>query len=97
MFLATKGYTTANGMTANSDTAFTYTYTNGVTDTETYSISAATGEKITNQLDSADMTYYGYDEMNNAHPCCWTGTWPEKIAIEANDALLADIQPVPEL
>ena len=91
--LAAKGYTTANGMTANGDAAFTYTYTNGVTDTETYSISAATGEKITNQLDSADMTYYGYDEMNMLTRANWTGTWPEKIAIEANDALLVDINP----
>lgn len=46
--LAAKGYTTANGMTANGNADFTYHYTNDVTDTETYSISAVTGEKITN-------------------------------------------------
>lgn len=89
--LAAKGYTTANGMTANGNADFTYHYTNDVTDTETYSISAVTGEKITNQLDSADMTYYGYDEMNMLSRSNWTGTWPEKIAIEANDALMVDI------
>lgn len=39
------------------------------------------------------MTYYGYDEMNMLTRANWTGTWPEKIAIEANDALLVDINP----
>ena len=37
------------------------------------------------------MTYYGYDEMNMLTRSNWTGTWPEKIAIEANDALMVDI------
>ena len=91
--LAAKGYTVENGMTANGDADFTTLYTTAQTDTETYSVSAATGEKITNQLDSADMTYYGYDEMNQLTRSDWTGTWPEKIAIEANEALLEDINP----
>ena len=91
--LAAKGYTAANGMTANGDETFTFAYTNNTTDTETYSISAATGEKITNQLDSADLTYYGYDEMNMLSRSDWIGTWPAKIEIEANEALLTDINP----
>ena len=39
------------------------------------------------------MTYYGYDEMNQLSRSNWTGTWPERISIEANEALLIDINP----
>ena len=91
--LTAKGYTVENGMTTEGNADFTTTYENASTDTETYSVSAATGEKITNQLDSADMTYYGYDEMNMLTRSDWVGTWPEKISIEANEALLADLNP----
>lgn len=91
--LAAKGYTVENGMTAEGDTEMVFGWAETKNDFETYSISAATGEKITNQLDSADLTYYGYDEMNQLSRSNWTGTWPEKIAIEANEKLLTDINP----
>lgn len=91
--LSAKGYTVSNGMTADGQSEFVFHYGQAATDAETYSISAVTGNKITNQLDSADMTYYGYDEMNQLSRSNWTGTWPERISIEANEALLIDINP----
>ena len=87
--LAAKGYTTANGMTAEGNAEFTFLYNNEALDTETYSVSSATGEKITNQLQSADLGQYGYDitylSRNN-----WVGTWPSVMELEATDQMFAD-------
>ena len=87
--LAAKGYTTANGMTADGNAEFTFLYNNEKLDTETYSVSSATGEKITNQLQSADLSQYGYDvtylSRNN-----WVGTWPSVMELEATDQMFAD-------
>lgn len=59
--LASKGYTAADGMTADGDVSMTWLYANETLDTETYSVSSATGYAITNQFDSADLSQYGYD------------------------------------
>ena len=91
--LAAKGYTVEAGMTAEGKADFAWKYTNAKTDTETYSVSAATGAEITNQLQTASLSYYGYDEMNRLSRSNWTGTWPKKIELEANEALLADLNP----
>ncbi len=47
--LAAKGYTTADGMTAEGNADMTYLYNVEDMDTETYSVSSATGYEITNQ------------------------------------------------
>ena len=59
--LAAKGYTKANGMTEDGNTELTFQYNNKELDTKTYSVSSATGEKITNQFESADLSQYGYE------------------------------------
>ena len=87
--LAAKGYTKADGMTADGNVELTYQYNNKELDTETYSVSRATGEAITNQFESADLSQYGYEitylSRNN-----WTGTWPETMEIEATEEMFAD-------
>lgn len=75
--LAVKGYTKANGMTEDGNTELTFQYNNKELDTKTYSVSSATGEKITNQFESADLSQYGY-EINYLSRSNWTGTWPKK-------------------
>ncbi len=75
--LAAKGYTKANGMTEDGNTELTFQYNNKELDTKTYSVSSATGEKITNQFESADLSQYGY-EINYLSRSNWTGTWPKK-------------------
>ena len=87
--LAAKGYTKADGMTADGNVELTYQYNNKELDTETYSVSRATGEAITNQFESADLSQYGY-EINYLSRSNWTGTWPETMEIEATEEMFAD-------
>ncbi len=53
--LAAKGYTTADGMTADGDTAKTYTWNQEALDAETYSASIYTGAEVGNVFDDADQ------------------------------------------
>ena len=87
--LAAKGYTKANGMTEDGNTELTFQYNNKELDTKTYSVSSATGEKITNQFESADLSQYGY-EINYLSRSNWTGTWPKKMEIEATEEMFKD-------
>lgn len=87
--LAAKGYTTANGMTDAGDVSKTFKYNNSTLDTTTYSVSSATGYKITNQFDSADLSQYGYD-ITYLSRSNWQDTWPTELTLEATDAMFAD-------
>ncbi len=87
--LAAKGYTTANGMTADGNAEMAFLYNNETLDTKTYSISRATGAEITNQFDSADLSQYGYD-VTYLSRSNWTGTWPKEMELEATDEMFAD-------
>ena len=60
-------------------------------DKDTYSVSAVTGEAITNQFDNADPSYYGMDGINYLSRSDWQGTWPQVVTLEANEALIADL------
>ena len=68
--LSAKGYTTANGMTAEGDASFTDMFTQAQLDVETYSVNATTGVAVTNQFDFANSgcTYLSRSD--------WQGTWP---------------------
>lgn len=69
--LAAKGYTTADGMTAEGNAAMAAVHTvTGNVDTVTYSTDSYSGAQITNQFDDAagDLTY-----LTRAD---WTGTFP---------------------
>ena len=62
--LAAKGYTVENGMTADGNADMAWNYNVASLDKDTYSVSAVTGEAITNQFDNADPSYYGMDGIN---------------------------------
>ncbi len=88
--LAAKGYTAANGMTAEGNAAMTFKYTVDAIDTTTYAVSSATGAEITNQFDSAELSQYGY-EITYLSRNDWTGTWPKDMSgLEATDQMFAD-------
>ena len=89
--LAAKGYTVENGMTADGNADMAWNYNVASLDKETYSVSAATGEAITNQFDNADPSYYGMDGINYLSRSDWQGTWPQVVTLEANEALIADL------
>ncbi|MBQ2901463.1 MAG: glycoside hydrolase family 3 protein [Agathobacter sp.] len=92
--LAAKGYTTANGMTAEGNAAFTYKHTVTELDSTTYATSAQTGNAITNHLEDVDIRYYDanfkYLTRND-----WTGTWPttyQNGQWAAPDNVIADLE-----
>ena len=90
--LAAKGCTVEDGMTADGDAAMAWQYTNAAIDTTTCAVSAATGAEITNQFDNASLDYYGVeDTMTVLSRSDWQGTWPQVFELEANDAILADL------
>ncbi len=87
--LTAKGYTTADGMTAEGNAEMAYLYNNEKLDTETYAVSSVTGNEITNQFESADLSQYGY-EITYLSRSNWTGTWPVEMEIAATDEMFAD-------
>ncbi|MCD8086526.1 MAG: glycoside hydrolase family 3 C-terminal domain-containing protein [Clostridiales bacterium] len=94
--LAAKGYTVADGMTADGDTSLVYSWTEDTLDTTTYAVSA-NGTAITSQLSDADPNLYeGIDtEVTWLSRSDWTGTWPsETVQFTLTDTLIADLQDV---
>ena len=89
--LAAKGYTTADGMTAEGNAALTWKYTQDELDTTTYSVSASTGNAITNQFDNTSLSYYGLEDLTYLSRSDWQGTWPQEVTLEANEAMLVDL------
>ncbi len=79
--LASKGYSTANGMDAEGDASLAKVVLDNPTlDTETYANSLETGNKIENQLDFMDINRYenkGDNSVTYVTRNNWTGTWPE--------------------
>lgn len=89
--LAAKGYTSADGMTADGDAAKTYSWTQDALDTESYRQSRVTDQEVTNAFDHADLNDFGID-MDYLSRSDWAGTYPvEAMQLEMNDALLEDL------
>ncbi len=57
-----------------------------VIDEETYS-KGADGNKITNQMDSASLSYYGLADMDYLSRSNWVSTWPTREKIALNQRL----------
>ena len=87
--LAAKGYTTANGMTAEGNAAMAYKHVEETLDSQSYANSSATGNPITNQFDNADLGYYGV-EMDYLSRSDWQGTWPQTMDLEASEQMITD-------
>ena len=61
-------------------------------DTETYSVSAVTGEPIVNRFQSGDLAYYGGENMKYVSRSDWKGTFPTaKLEIELTESLMAEM------
>lgn len=96
--LSAKGKTKADGMTEEGDKAMAYAYTQKKTDAETYAVSSETGEKIQNQMENVDISYYDKD-FTYLSRSDWSGTWPTVYGdgnLEAPEELLADLE-LPEI
>lgn len=91
--LAAKGSTVTQGMTAEGNSAFAYSYVQEETDTVTYA-SGENGVKITNQLSDVDIS--GYDEdFTYLSRSNWMDTWPvtyKNGSWEAPQELLEDLE-----
>ncbi len=74
--LAAKGYTVADGMTANGNKDLAYTWTESELDKTTYSVSTQTGYEVENVFDDADLNYYDGYEYEYMTRNDWDGTWP---------------------
>lgn len=88
--LAAKGFT---GMDAESNAALVYAYEQKDFDAETYSVSADTGEIITNQFSDADPNLYSGSENTVTYlsRSDWKGTYPEATTvIRATADMVAD-------
>ena len=97
-FLAAKGYTPANTsgrMDATGDAALVHTWNNPTLDTTTYSVSAKTGNKITNQFDDAEINNYegaSEDGVTYLSRSDWEGTFPrEVVKLTATEALVKEL------
>lgn len=92
--LAAKGKTEADGMTENGQSDLTYKYTQKEMDTESYAVSAVTGNGIRNQFENADIRTYD-DEFVYLSRKDWPGTWPALYAdgeLTASEELLEDLE-----
>ncbi len=85
--LASKGYTTADSMTADGDASKTYTWTEAELDTETYSTSIYTDAEVTNQFEATDINSFGYD-LTYLSRNDWEGTYPEAHQLEATQEII---------
>ena len=86
--LAAKGYTKADGMTANGDASKTYSWNQAELDAQTYSTSVYTDAKVENVFDDADLNYYdGYEYVYMTRND-WEGTWPQKTQLDATQQMM---------
>jgi beta-glucosidase len=91
--LAAKGYTVANGMTADGNTELVGVWNNAELDTEIFSTSV-TGATITNLFDEADpnKSSSAPGSVTWLSRSNWTGTFPTApVALTANDTLAANL------
>ena len=86
--LAKKGYTIADGMTANGNADLAYTWTRTEMDDTTYSTSTQTGYKVENVFDDADLNYYEGYEYEYLTRNDWEGTWPVAQQLSATTEMM---------
>ncbi len=81
--LAAKGKTTADGMTADGDSALTYTWSESALDQTTYAQSPYSGISITNAFEDADVNHWAPGTVTYLSRSDWQGTYPETLELEA--------------
>lgn len=98
--LAAKGYSAADGMSAEGDAAMIYQWNQAALDQDRYRMSNVNDEvEVTNAFDYADLNYYNID-FTYLSRNDWDATWPEQLSLEANEsikeALNTDWYTIPE-
>ena len=90
--LAAKGYTAADGMTADGDADKVYSWNQAELDATTYKMSRVDDTvEVTNQFDNADPNYYGVD-FTYLSRSDWSGTYPASVvSINATDEMIDDL------
>lgn len=74
-------------MASAGDASLVYTWHENM-DAKTYSKSSATGYEIVNQFDSAELSYYGGQDITYVSRNDWTGTFPKaKVQLELTKAM----------
>ncbi len=86
--LAAKGYTVADGMTAEGDASKTYTWTQDEIDYTTYATSVYTDAEVTNAFDDADLNYYEGYEYVYLTRSDWEGTYPVATQLSATQEMM---------
>ena len=89
--LAAKGCTV---MDAPGDEALVHRYTQDKLDTETYSVSTATGAAVVNRFDNVDLNLYegSATEVTYLSRSDWMGTWPtDTIVVTVTEQMATDI------
>jgi beta-glucosidase len=103
--LAAKGFTKSDGMDSDGNSALVKDVLNQKDlDATTYSVSAETGKKVTNQLDFMDVNRYegsGENKVTYVSRGNWEGTWPSAaVSLSvATDEMATDLQsdkPMPD-
>ena len=95
--LAKKGKTIADGMDYNGNAALSAIVEKDL-DTETFAKSAATGNKITNQFEDADVKKYEglkgqFDNYEYLSRSNWESTYPEAVNMACtSEKMIADMQ-----
>lgn len=87
--LAAKGYSAADGMTADGDAEKTWQWNQAELDKDSYRMSNVDESvEVTNQFEFADLDYYGID-FTYLSRSDWEGTYPtDALALEANDKIV---------
>ena len=93
--LASQGHTgmvaAGHKTTSTGDGALVYTWHEDM-DTETYSVSAVTGEPIVNRFQSGDLAYYGGENINVVSRSDWKGTFPTaKLELELTQDMMSEM------
>ncbi len=93
--LAAQGYTgmvaAGHKTSSTGDAALVYSWHEEM-DTQTYSVSAATGEPIVNRFQSAELSYYGGEDIQYVSRSNWKDTFPTvKLELELSEAMQAEM------
>lgn len=90
--LAKKGYSKNDGMDYEGNSSLVSVYHQGTFDSKTFATNDVTGVAITNQLDNADINYYG-NYVTYLSRSDWKNTWPkDNLDMEATEQMIKDLQ-----
>ena len=93
--LAAQGHTgmvaAGHKTTSTGDATLVHTWHEDM-DTETYSVSSATGNAIVNQFASGELSYYGGEDITYVSRSDWKGTFPtKKLELELTEGMMAEM------